>query len=159
MSPGLNEFTHWGLVTHICVSNLDDHYFKQWLVTIFGQNMIWFIFKSEYVVSKKSAILLSGPQCLNKIHLVHYATLKSEVIWPKSKHVAMESNTLVQNCGSKSKYGWVDWKGSIKVFDNYAIHNECNGWSRISLWTQAFNFHKRFPHTLVHYSLFSTCLE
>ena len=40
--------------------------------------------------------------------------------------------------------GGVDWKASIEVSDNYAIHNECDGWSRISIWTQSFNFHKIF---------------
>ena len=42
----------------------------------FGQSMIWLVFKSEYVVSKKSAIPLSGPQCVNKIHLVHLCNIK-----------------------------------------------------------------------------------
>ena len=42
----------------------------------FGQSMIWFIFKSEYVVSKKSAILLSWSQCINKIHLVNLSDIK-----------------------------------------------------------------------------------
>ena len=41
--------------------------------------------------------------------------------------------------------GEVDWKGSLRVSDSYTTPNECDGWSKISLWTQAFNFHKRFP--------------
>ena len=42
----------------------------------FCQSMFWFIYKSEYVVSKKLAILLFGPQCVNKIQLVHSCDIK-----------------------------------------------------------------------------------
>ena len=28
----LQSLTHWGQVTHICITNLDHHWFRQWLV-------------------------------------------------------------------------------------------------------------------------------
>ena len=86
----LYPLTHWGRVTHICVSKLGHHWFRQWLVAwpapshylnqcwniinwILGNKFQWNLNRNSYIFIQENAFenvvwemaaILSRPQCV-----------------------------------------------------------------------------------------------
>ena len=92
--PDISVLTHWGQVTHICISKLHHHWLKQWLVTWSAPshylNQCWNIFnwtlrnkfrwnlnQNSYIFIQENAFenvvwemaaIFSQPQYVNKCH-------------------------------------------------------------------------------------------
>ena len=97
--PGANELTHWGRVTHICVSKLaiidsdnawsaPSHYLNQcWNIVNWslGNKNQWNFNRNSYIfiqqnpfetVVWKMASILSRPQCVKQVLVFHEAGLQ-----------------------------------------------------------------------------------
>ena len=107
VSFSLDELTHWGQVTHICVSRLDHHWFRWWLGAwsvpshylnqwwkIINSNLRnklqWNLKQNSYIFIQENVFengicemvaILSWPQCVNTLLMIMTLVCLSLNLW------------------------------------------------------------------------------
>ena len=160
-----NKLTHWGRATHICVTKVGYHWFRQWLVACsapshylnkcwiivnwtlvnifqwnFNQNTTFFIDKNAFdnVVWKMSAIL-SRPQCVN-------GRIKVNTSYDKTKTIDI---TQVNQIKENRMYTWFECGASMPTMMCRVLVSRDRSGYELGHWETTLNVTYTHTHRMI----------